>query len=91
MVIESEKWTKDRHKASGKQTVILTAIFLAVFSITVCAIPRAVGNVTTVTPSRTNGVVASTSSGAKVLIEFFDQKSKLIFSTKNFQTYLKRI
>jgi alpha-glucosidase len=37
------------------------------------AAPNSVGNITSIMPSKTNGVVISTSSGAKVLVEFFDQ------------------
>jgi Alpha-glucosidases, family 31 of glycosyl hydrolases len=37
------------------------------------AAPTLVGNVTSAAPSKTNGIILSTSSDAKVLIEFFDQ------------------
>ena len=50
-------------------SAFLLFFFLAIASF---AAPRTVGNVTAVTRSKANGVVLTTSSRAKVLIEFFD-------------------
>jgi alpha-glucosidase len=36
------------------------------------AIPQPIGNVASATPSKTNGVILTTSSNARVLVEFFD-------------------
>ena len=49
----------------------MTGVFL-VFGLKALAAPLPVGNVIATTPSRTSGVILTTSSGAKVLVEFFD-------------------
>src|SRR5437868_4710990 len=51
----------------------LTACLILLSSGMALCISQPVGNVTGVTPSKTNGVILTTSSRAKVLIEFFDQ------------------
>jgi len=54
-------------------TKICLAVFLGLLAskFAICA-SQPVGNVTAVERSKTNGVVLSTSSGAKVLVEYFD-------------------
>lgn len=45
---------------------------LVIFSATTFGAWRDIGKVTSVAPSKSNGVILHTSSGAKVLVEFFD-------------------
>jgi alpha-glucosidase len=52
--------------------LILPLLFLLLLTRAGYAKWQEIGNVTSVTPSKTNGMVLTTSSRAKVLIEFFD-------------------
>jgi alpha-glucosidase len=52
--------------------ICFAACLVLLFSGFVLCISQPVGNVTTVAPSKTNGVILTTTSRAKVLVEFFD-------------------
>ena len=64
----------DRIGDGLRQTFKPVIIFIGLFVLAsnVFAVSKVVGNVTAVSPSKTNGVILTTSSGAKVLVEFFD-------------------
>ena len=66
--------TQTKLRDSSRSLLKLIFVVAAFFILTadIFAVSRTVGNVTAVSPSKTNGVVLSTSSGAKVLVEFFD-------------------
>lgn len=52
--------------------IILLVSFLLLLTVPVLCTAQPVGNVTSVTPSKSNGVILTTSSRAKILVEFFD-------------------
>jgi alpha-glucosidase len=55
------------------KNIVAAASYLFFLVAVSFASPTVVGNVTSMTTSKTNGIILSTSSGAKVLIEFVDQ------------------
>src|SRR5688572_26526154 len=55
-----------------KRSALLLTVLLLLTATNAFSAWQTVGNVTRVTPSKTNGLILRTSSGARVLIEFFD-------------------